>query len=142
MVDDLTQQPTDVSQNSQIPPLSTETSVKVEVPEAPQSPDTQSVPEPNPQPIETPSIQEPIAQEPPVIPPEPLPSKPIKSVQFDKFDQSSQNPQPIPIPQLRFPFNENFPLTFSFGAQSTTNEMKQKFSEWGISGHHGLDFAY
>lgn len=148
MVDNLTQQPTDTSQ---IPQVS-------QVPETPQPSETQSVPEPNPQPVETPPTQEPIVQEPvqpapmetPITPipenqPTPAensqPIEPTPSIVESQSPQTPQNPQPISIPQFRFPFNGNFPLTFSFGQQSDNEEIKKKFQEWGINGHHGLDFG-
>lgn len=42
---------------------------------------------------------------------------------------------------LRYPFNGDYPLTFAFGAESPDEKVKEKFREWGIVGHHGLDFG-
>jgi len=50
-------------------------------------------------------------------------------------------PQVLNIPALHYPFSGNFPVTFSFGEQSTNEEIKKKFQEWGIVGHNGLDFG-
>ncbi len=44
-------------------------------------------------------------------------------------------------PKLRLPFNGDFPVTFSFGAVSDNEEIKKKFQEWGITGHHGIDYG-
>lgn len=43
--------------------------------------------------------------------------------------------------KLRLPFNGDFPVTFSFGAVSDNEEIKKKFQEWGITGHHGIDYG-
>ncbi|EKE06095.1 MAG: peptidase M23 [uncultured bacterium] len=45
------------------------------------------------------------------------------------------------IPQLHYPFSGTFAVTFSFGAKSDNEEIKKKFTEWGITGHNGLDFG-
>lgn len=42
---------------------------------------------------------------------------------------------------LRLPFNGDFPITFGFGAVSTDETVKQKFNDWGIIGHHGIDYG-
>lgn len=44
-------------------------------------------------------------------------------------------------PKLGLPFNGDFPVTFSFGAVSENEEIKKKFQEWGIIGHHGIDYG-
>ena len=44
-------------------------------------------------------------------------------------------------PKLRLPFNGDFPTTFAFGAVSDNKEIKKKFSGWGITGHHGIDYG-
>lgn len=44
-------------------------------------------------------------------------------------------------PRLRLPFNGDFPATFGFGEIPTDETIKQKFSEWGIVGHHGIDYG-
>lgn len=44
-------------------------------------------------------------------------------------------------PKLRLPFNGDFPITFSFGAVSDNEEIKKKFQERGITGHHGIDYG-
>lgn len=55
--------------------------------------------------------------------------------------QSTVSPPVINIPALHYPFSGNFSVTFAFGAQPTNEEIKKKFSEWGIVGHNGLDFG-
>lgn len=42
---------------------------------------------------------------------------------------------------LRFPFEGQYPVTFGFGATSENEDIHQKFLEWGITGHHGIDFG-
>lgn len=44
-------------------------------------------------------------------------------------------------PKLRLPFNGDFPITFGFGGITEDEEIKNKFSEWRISGHHGIDYG-
>ncbi|MCL5432028.1 MAG: peptidoglycan DD-metalloendopeptidase family protein [Patescibacteria group bacterium] len=55
--------------------------------------------------------------------------------------QPEPPPVDISIPNFRFPFNGDFPVTFPFNAQAIMDEMKAKFSQWGIIGHHGIDFG-
>lgn len=43
--------------------------------------------------------------------------------------------------KLRLPFNGDLSVTFSFGAVSENEEIKKKFAEWGITGHHGIDYG-
>ncbi|MBI2039847.1 M23 family metallopeptidase [Candidatus Microgenomates bacterium] len=43
--------------------------------------------------------------------------------------------------KLRLPFNGFFPVTFPFGDQSDNKEIKKKFAQWGIKGHHGIDYG-
>src|SRR3989344_8783002 len=43
--------------------------------------------------------------------------------------------------KLRLPFQGNYLVTFPFGAQATDLEFQKKFLEWGIVGHHGIDFG-
>mgnify|MGYP001608619249 FL=1 len=42
---------------------------------------------------------------------------------------------------LRLPFNGDYPATFAFGSLSDNEEIKKKFTEWGIVGHNGIDFG-
>lgn len=42
---------------------------------------------------------------------------------------------------LRLPFDGDYPVTFAFGATSENEEIKKKFSEWGIVGHNGIDYG-
>jgi ribosomal protein S25 len=44
-------------------------------------------------------------------------------------------------PKLRLPFNDDYSITFSFGATSDNEEIKKKFAEWGIVGHNGIDYS-
>src|SRR3989344_2028313 len=44
-------------------------------------------------------------------------------------------------PKLQLPFKGDYPITFSFGAQATDEELQKKFHERGIIGHHGIDFG-
>lgn len=89
----------------------------------PNPPDT-----PNPPDVSTPSAE---VSPPPVESPVPEPQPPSPSI----------TPINIPVPNFRFPFNGNFPVTFPFNSQPTSEELKQKFQQWGISGHHGIDFS-
>jgi len=83
----------------------------------PAQPETQAPAERPPQPEQTPVISPPTETQTPVSPPI------------------------INIPALHYPFAGNIPITFAFGAQSDIEEIKKKFSEWGIVGHNGLDFG-
>lgn len=42
---------------------------------------------------------------------------------------------------LRLPFSGDYPVTFAFGATSENEEIKKKFSKWGIVGHNGIDYG-
>jgi len=90
-------------------------------------------PNPEPQPPETP---QPVQSETPA--PNELPTQPATP---PAETQPPVSPPVINIPVLHFPFSGNIPVTFSFGAQSDNEEIKKKFSEWGIVGHNGLDFG-
>ncbi|MBI4067162.1 M23 family metallopeptidase [Candidatus Gottesmanbacteria bacterium] len=41
---------------------------------------------------------------------------------------------------LRAPFNGHYPVTFPFGARPTEESIQNKFKNWGLIGHHGIDF--
>lgn len=90
--------------------------------ETPTEPQIPPVPEQPAQ--EIPQTETPI----PPNPPEEKPPEPIVEVV-------------VPIPNFRFPFNDSYPVTFPFNSPPTTDEMKVKFAQWGISGHHGIDFG-
>ena len=45
------------------------------------------------------------------------------------------------IPKFRYPFNNNFPTTLTFGSVPEDVEIKKKFTEWSWTGHPGIDFA-
>lgn len=82
-----------------------------------------------PNPLDVPTVETPIPEPEPVVAPEPTPTV------------VPEPPVDVPIPNFRFPFNGDFPVTFSFNASPTTDEMKSKFQQWEISGHHGIDFG-
>jgi hypothetical protein len=42
---------------------------------------------------------------------------------------------------LRLPFNGDYPVSFIFGATSENEDIKKKFTEWGIVGHNGIDYG-
>ena len=44
-------------------------------------------------------------------------------------------------PTLQLPFDDDFPVTMRFGATPDDPAIIDKFREWGIAGHHGIDFA-
>jgi len=83
-------------------------------------------------------------------PPEQRPvetSQPAKSETPSQTEQipvtppAETQPPVINIPALHYPFSGNIPVTFAFGAQSDNEDIKKKFTEWGIVGHNGLDFG-
>lgn len=41
---------------------------------------------------------------------------------------------------IRQPFEGNHPVTFPFGARPTETSIQKKFQQWGLIGHHGMDF--
>lgn len=43
--------------------------------------------------------------------------------------------------RLRNPFHGTFPISFVFGAIPDNPRIKQKYREWGMAGHNGIDFA-
>lgn len=61
-------------------------------------------------------------------------------IQEQKLEEPTVT-HPVSVPRLHYPFSGNFAVTFSFGAQSDSEEIKKKFTEWGITGHNGLDFG-
>lgn len=42
---------------------------------------------------------------------------------------------------LRYPFAGIHPVASHFGEIPVENTLKQKYKEWGIKGHHGIDFS-
>ena len=115
MADDISQDQTQTTIEPQQPTVSPTDQPPIETP---QSTETKiEIPIPS----ETPQLEQV-----PVVPPETQP--PVSPPVFD-------------IPALHYPFSGNFPVTFSFGEQSTKEEIKKKFQEWGIVGHNGLDFG-
>lgn len=43
--------------------------------------------------------------------------------------------------RLLQPFVGSFPVTFPFGAVPSDPQLLQKYSEWGLRGHNGIDFG-
>jgi len=93
---------------------------------------------PEPQPTETSQPTQPETPAPNETPPQPEQTSPVIT---PTETQQSVTPPVINIPALHYPFSGNIPVTFSFGAQSDNEDIKKKFSEWGIVGHNGLDFG-
>lgn len=115
--------------------------------QTPTSENTQ--PETEPQPTQNPEAPTQPAN-PPVENPSPETVETTKTDVNPPTDTSTPTVEPeepkestptISIPQLHYPFSGNFAITFAFGAQSDSEEIKKKFSEWGITGHNGLDFG-
>jgi len=138
MADDITQDQTQTTTEPTQPPTVPSTDQPpVEIPP------TQPTPE-NPVVSETPNIPNPPNT------PNPEPVAPATSEPQQQESQPTEtktetppsvSPPVFDIPALYFPFSGNFPVTFSFGAQSDNEEIKKKFQEWGIVGHNGLDFG-
>lgn len=42
---------------------------------------------------------------------------------------------------MRIPFYGNFPITYPFGSKPFSAKIRQKYKEWGILGHNGIDFG-
>lgn len=83
-----------------------------------------------------------------VVPPEPEPIKEaIPTVQPDTVPQTSPVPEAdVPqnqptIPPLSYPYYGRYPITFGWGAQSSDEEIKKKYQEWGLVGHNGIDIG-
>ena len=100
-----------------------------------QNPEPQPAPHENPPDISNPPEATPSAA---VMPP---PAETIVPEPSPQPEEPAPKPVDVPIPNFHFPFNGSFPVTFAFNATATTDEMKAKFSQWGISGHHGVDFG-
>jgi len=100
--------------------------------------ETQTSPNPEPQPSETSQPTQPETPAPNETPPQPEQTPPVTP---STETQPPVSPPVIDIPALHYPFSGNIPVTFAFGAQSDNEEIKKKFSEWGIVGHNGLDFG-
>lgn len=160
MADDQTQPKTEETptQTSE-PVIPTETTPQsVEQPASQENPqpeeNTQTPTTENPQPeTETQPAQNPeIPTQPTNHPVENPPSESVDTTQTPEQkpeEQQTPTQQPettspapsVSIPQLLYPFSGNFSVTFSFGAQSDNEEIKKKYTEWGITGHNGLDFG-
>jgi len=100
----------------------------------PQQPESQPIEIPQPTQPETPALNETQSQPeetPPVAP----------ATETSTETQPPVSSPVINIPALHYPFSGNIPVTFTFGAQSDNEDIKKKFTEWGIVGHNGLDFG-
>lgn len=119
--------------------------------------ETQPVPPTDQPPVETPPAQ-PTTEMPPEIPqpeikpaetktetlpetPTPTKPQPEQNPVAPSEAQIPVSPPVLNIPTLHYPFSGNFSVTFAFGEQATNEEIKKKFTEWGIVGHNGLDFG-
>jgi hypothetical protein len=99
---------------------------------------------PEPQPV-TPEISPnpPIPSNPsspsdPSVPSEPVPiPEPVATPEPESKPSSQVN-----IPDLSFPFCGSVPPSLSFNQIPDNEQIKQKFTEWGIVGHNGLDFPF
>jgi len=125
------QEPTTETQTNPVPSETPATPT----PPNPPSFESQST---EPQTSETPQPIQPETQVSAETPPQPEQPKPVVP---PPETQPPISPPVINIPALHFPFSGNIPITFAFGAQSDNEDIKKKFSEWGIVGHNGLDFG-
>lgn len=121
-------------------PTETQPTPPVENPTPPENPQPQLVSQETPQTSPTsptspdfpnsPDLSQPEVTVPPVteekptevVPPQPPP------------------PEPVAIPTLSFPFYETVSPSLVFNQIPDDERIKQKFQEWGIVGHNGLDF--
>ncbi len=140
MADDIPQDQTQTTTEPTQPPTdqpAVETPPTQPTPENPVISETPNIPNPpnspNPEPV-SPVTPEPQQSEPQTTQPEQTPVTPVET-------PPSVSAPVINIPVLHFPFSGNFPVTFSFGAQSDNEEIKKKFQVWRIIGHNGLDFG-
>lgn len=69
--------------------------------------------------------------------------EPIKeenqTVQADTEPQGATEAEAIP--SFHYPYYSSYPISFDFGAQSSDENIKKKYQEWGIVGHNGIDFG-
>ncbi len=144
MADDVSQDQTQTTEPTQVQTVSPADQPMVETPPVqptPENPVVSEIPNipnppnsPNPEPI-APATSEPQQSEPLTTQPEQTPVAPAET------SPPPISPRILDIPALHFPFAGNFPVTFSFGQQSDNEEIKKKFTEWGIVGHNGSDFG-
>jgi len=136
---DTTQQPVPPSNPASVetPPTQEPTTeatnpVPSETPTPPNSPTSEPTVTTTPEPaqLETPAPNE--------TPPQPEQTQPVTPPTETQTPVSSPV---INIPALHYPFSGNIPVTFTFGALTDNEDIKKKFSEWGIVGHNGLDFG-
>ena len=104
---------------------------------------TPVVENPTPQETSAPEVVSPVPDSSNLSTPQNLPDIPIVETPIPEPEPvvTAEPPVDVPIPNFRFPFNGDFSVTFAFNAQATTDEMKAKFAQWEISGHHGIDFG-
>lgn len=62
-----------------------------------------------------------------------------QTVQADTEPQGSTEAEAIP--PLHYPYYSSYSISFDFGAQSSDENIKKKYQEWGIVGHNGIDFG-
>ena len=43
--------------------------------------------------------------------------------------------------KLELPFSGKYPITFPFGALPNNQHIKEKYGQWGLIGHNGIDFG-
>lgn len=67
----------------------------------------------------------------------PLPSAEVPHPPQEETWPNSTN---VAIPLLQLPFNGEYPVSLAFGANPSDEVVKKKFKEWGVVGHHGIDF--
>lgn len=119
------------------PPVQEQTTETQTNPVSPETPIPPTSPTTEPQSVENSQLTQPETPAPSETPQQPE-QTPVTS------PSETQTPVSAPvvnIPALHYPFAGNIPVTFAFGAQSDNEEIKKKFSEWGIVGHNGLDFG-
>ena len=93
------------------------------IPESPPNPQTFSNP---------PDIPDPSVTSIPSVPSEPIPAP--------TQEPEQKSPPQINIPDLSFPFYGSVSPSLLFNQVPDDERIKQKFTEWGIIGHNGLDF--
>lgn len=67
-----------------------------------------------------------------------------QNVSNQESNLSPSNPSPSSspsIPSLAYPFYGSFSVSFAFGAQPDSEEIKKKYESWRLVGHNGIDFG-
>jgi murein DD-endopeptidase MepM/ murein hydrolase activator NlpD len=66
------------------------------------------------------------------------------AISYDTLDVASPSAQSTetmyPVPQLRLPFDNTYPLTQMFGSQADDPALQDKYARYGVVGHDGVDF--